>query len=594
VHWGERVCRHGRIGFSGRRGALAVASCVFLALTVPGAASANNLFRLDPKPESQPHVTWDQSGNVYVAWNTTSATPGGADTPMVCEFAYGSKCTTPVALPLPATGSGSATDTVADFPVVITSPSGSTSVYVFGPRYVAGDVVVWQQDGSRWAYIGTVSNKFNQTNADGVLAQGSNVLIGSWNVGLAFDSTPFAPGTAPNPTFVFSNPGPGGVEGGSLGVDQSGNPVEAYWNLSSPPSMDYYYYRGKGGPESQANWGGPISLGTGQEPSLASGPYGLYLLSADGSNSSIPDDPTSVDVRAYSSATHGFGEPVRLLTNPSAGFDEGGGISESQTGGEELAAVWPALEAGGGEVLDAFFSPSGASFSGPFPVATVAAGYAGEASVALKPSGPANIGIVAFNDSAGLEIADLSTLPPVPGKSVNATPVSGVVLVKPPGQNSFIRLRAGQPIPVGSTVNATNGVVSVLAARDRHGHTARAQAHAGVFRVEQSKVGGTELTVLALAGPRPTGCPVTTATLARRRRHRALWIRDPGYFVGRGIHASVRDVSTAGADWLTEDTCRGTLVRVKTGAVLVHDFPHHRTFVLRAGHEFLVHRGKGG
>jgi hypothetical protein len=28
--------------------------------------------------------------------------------------------------------------------------------------------------------------------------------------------------------------------------------------------------------------------------------------------------------------------------------------------------------------------------------------------------------------------------------------------------------------------------------------------------------------------------------------------------------------------------------------VLVHDFPHHRTFVLRAGHHFLVHRGKGG
>ena len=99
---------------------------------------------------------------------------------------------------------------------------------------------------------------------------------------------------------------------------------------------------------------------------------------------------------------------------------------------------------------------------------------------------------------------------------------------------------------------------------------------------------------MALAGPRPRGCGVTTATAARPRRHRALWFRDPGYFEARGIYASARDHSKSGANWLTADTCRGTLVRVKAGAVLVRDFPHHRTFVLRAGHQFLVHRGKGG
>jgi hypothetical protein len=183
---------------------------------------------------------------------------------------------------------------------------------------------------------------------------------------------------------------------------------------------------------------------------------------------------------------------------------------------------------------------------------------------------------------------------PVPGKSVVAAALSGDVLVKQPGQTSFRRLGAGQQIAVGSIVNATHGVVSLVVARDFHGHTARSQAHAGVFSVKQRQVGETELTFLALVGRRPTGCPARTATVARRRRHRALWIRDPGYFVGVGIHASVRDESTHGANWLTEDTCRGTLVRVKTGAVLVHDFPHHRTFVLRAGHQFLVHRGKGG
>jgi hypothetical protein len=596
VHRGGRRPRRGRFGFSGRRRALALIPCLILALAIPGTGLAANQYTLDPNPESQPHVTWDQSGNVFVAWNTTSATPGGADTPMVCEFAYGSKCTTPVALQLPGPGTGGEMDTVADFPVVITSPAGSTSVYVFGPRYVDGDLVVWQLQGSRWAYIGTVSNGFGQSNADAVLPQGSNVLIGSWNPGVGFDSTPFSPGSAPGPAFVFSNPGPGGVEGASLGVDQSGNPVDAYWNLTNPPSMDYYYYNGNGGPDSQANWTGPVSLGTGQMPSLASGPHGLYLLSADGSNSSIPDDPTSVDIRSYSPSTHTFGPPLKLLSNPTAGFDEGGGISESHSGGQ-LAAVWPALQPGGAGVLEAFSSSTGASFSAPYPVATIASAYAGQASVALKPSGTPTIGIVAFNDSAGLEVADLSALPPpppVPGKSVDAAPVSGVVLVKQPGHKGFIRLRAGQRIPLGSTVDATSGVVSLLAARDRHRHTARGQAHGGVFRVKQKKVSGSELTVLALVGRKPTACPARTATVARPKRHRALWIRDPGYFIGLGLHASVRDRSTRGADWLTEDTCRGTLVRVKTGAVLVHDFPHHRTFVLRAGHQFLVHSGKGG
>jgi hypothetical protein len=209
---------------------------------------------------------------------------------------------------------------------------------------------------------------------------------------------------------------------------------------------------------------------------------------------------------------------------------------------------------------------------------------------------------------------------PVPGKSVVAAALSGIVLVKQPGQKRFSRLGAGQLIVVGSIVNATNGVVSLVAARDFHGHTARAQAHGGVFRVEQRQVGavsrveqrqvggvfrveqrqvgGIELTVLALAGRKPTRCPATSAVAARPNRHRALWIRDPGYFIGLGLYASVRDRSTHGADWLTEDTCRGTLVRVKTGAVLVqpfprHPIPHHPTFVLRAGRHFLIQPGKG-
>ena len=190
----------------------------------------------------------------------------------------------------------------------------------------------------------------------------------------------------------------------------------------------------------------------------------------------------------------------------------------------------------------------------------------------------------------------VSLPPPVAGKSVDVAPVSGVVLVKRPGQKVFTRLHAGERIPLFSTVNVRRGAVSITAATDSHGHTATGRAYGGLFIAKQRLVGGTELTVLALAGPKPTGCSARAARAAGSRppRHRALVVRDPGNFVTVGIFASGTDRSASPVQWLTEDTCAGTLIRVALGTVLVDDFPHHRRFVLPAGHSFLAHPGKGG
>jgi hypothetical protein len=184
--------------------------------------------------------------------------------------------------------------------------------------------------------------------------------------------------------------------------------------------------------------------------------------------------------------------------------------------------------------------------------------------------------------------------PPVPGKSVDAVPVSGVVLVKRPGTNTFIRLQAGQRIPLGSVVNATSGIVSLVAATNRYGRKATGQAYGGLFRVTQKLVGGTEITFLALAGPKPSGCAATAARATRPRRHRALTFRDPGDFETIGIYASGRGQAATQTTWLTEDTCAGTLIKATRGTVIFHDIPHHRTFLLRAGQSFLAHPGKGG
>lgn len=374
-------------------------------LFMAGSASAANLFTLDPHADGIGHVAMDAAGNVYVAWNHPSSIPGNADVPMFCKFALGSSCTNPVSLSLPGPNGPSDNGTAGNFPIL----GPGNTVYVVGPRYVDSDTMLWTStDGGATFDSGAViANGYNQTDPANVLLSGSNLLIGGINVGVSFDSTPIT--GAPGPTFVFNNPGSGGVASGSLGVDQSGNPVEAYWNLSNPASLDYYYYNGSGTMDSQANWTGPLSLGIGQTPSLAGGSGGLHLLSADGSLPSNPAEPTAVDVRTYNATSHTFGSPVTLLTNPASGFDEGGGLAN--TPGGKVVAIWSDVTANGADVLESFLSTNGgASFTGPVPVATRASGYGGRVSIAALDQGAGAEGVFAFTDAGGLELASLTPL----------------------------------------------------------------------------------------------------------------------------------------------------------------------------------------
>jgi hypothetical protein len=190
-----------------------------------------------------------------------------------------------------------------------------------------------------------------------------------------------------------------------------------------------------------------------------------------------------------------------------------------------------------------------------------------------------------------------SVPPPVLGKSVDAAPVSGVVLLKQPGKRKFVRLRAGQRIPLGSTIDTTHGRVQLTSAKDKAGHTTTGVFYAGVFRLTQVLSQGAEITVLTLAGPKPSGCSAaSSATVARRHsrkrvRKRSLWGNSKGDFRTKGAYASATE---RGTRWLTQDTCAGTLIHVTQGEVTVDDLPHHRTLLLKAPRSYLAHRGKGG
>ena len=94
--------------------------------------------------------------------------------------------------------------------------------------------------------------------------------------------------------------------------------------------------------------------------------------------------------------------------------------------------------------------------------------------------------------------------PPVVGKQVNALPKSGTVKIKLPGTNTFVLLDEDTQIPVGTIVDTRKGRITLVAAANKSGGTAKADFYDGLFKVTQTK-GKKPITVLTLV-EKLTGC----------------------------------------------------------------------------------------
>jgi hypothetical protein len=193
--------------------------------------------------------------------------------------------------------------------------------------------------------------------------------------------------------------------------------------------------------------------------------------------------------------------------------------------------------------------------------------------------------------SANYTIAGPALPPPQSGRAVNVTPVSGIVLVKLPGHKTFTRLTAGEQIPVGSTVDVTNGRITLVSARTLGGGIQLADFYGGKFVIGQRR--GQALTTLKLMGGnfrtcgRHAGDLGPVAQLARRRPRRHLWGSGSGSFSTSGNSAAG---TVRGTIWLTEDDCEGTLIRVQRGTVTVRDFVRKKTIIVHAPHSYFAHK----
>ena len=179
---------------------------------------------------------------------------------------------------------------------------------------------------------------------------------------------------------------------------------------------------------------------------------------------------------------------------------------------------------------------------------------------------------------------------PVPEQGVNVivAPARGTVRFRPPGAAAFTVLDEASRIPVGSVIDARRGRVRLASAIDDD----RVQVGlfwGSKFKTTQRRTGSgmTTLTLRGnLAGCRARTSLAVAARKHKRKRKRSLWGRDNG---GRFRTHGNDSVATArGTAWLTRDTCRGTLTRVREGSVSVRDFRRHRTVLVTAGHSYLA------
>ncbi|MEA2150718.1 MAG: hypothetical protein QOD69_2548 [Solirubrobacteraceae bacterium] len=207
--------------------------------------------------------------------------------------------------------------------------------------------------------------------------------------------------------------------------------------------------------------------------------------------------------------------------------------------------------------------------------------------------------------------------PPVLGKSVIAKVVSGEVFFKlPPGATprglgraaqvpggtpaGFAPLKGAEVLPVGATVHAVRGRLSLTSAagtKKKGGATPtqKADFYDGIFKIRQkkSKKPVTDLTLSTPNFAKVCGAsarsvvagPAASKKRSSKKVASQLWGNGKGRFRTTGRHSAA---TVRGTKWLTQERCDGTLTRVTRGVVQVLDKTLGKTVTVRAGGSYLA------
>jgi hypothetical protein len=177
------------------------------------------------------------------------------------------------------------------------------------------------------------------------------------------------------------------------------------------------------------------------------------------------------------------------------------------------------------------------------------------------------------------------------GHTADVTSLSGTVLIRALGSATFTPLTATTAVPLGSTIDASAGRVSLTVALP-HGASQTGHFYGGEFVLTQSSNG---TVVLTLSGGSFAGCPappkrggarLATATKKPATVVRQLWGSAHGNYTTKGRYGSA---AVSGTIWLTQDRCDGTYVRVTKDNVIAIAYAHpQRRHNVKQGHHVLL------
>ncbi len=170
---------------------------------------------------------------------------------------------------------------------------------------------------------------------------------------------------------------------------------------------------------------------------------------------------------------------------------------------------------------------------------------------------------------------------PVTNQTIVVAPARGTVLVKVPGAKAFAKLDVTRGIPVGSTVDARKGRVTLTSIPKPGAPPETATFYDGIFKVTQSR-GITNLTLVEELAR----CPRQgRASAAAKKKSRKLWGDGKGSFRTTGKYSAA---TVRGTKWLVQDSCAGTLTRVTQGSVTVRRTGGGASRIVRAGKRLLI------
>ena len=164
---------------------------------------------------------------------------------------------------------------------------------------------------------------------------------------------------------------------------------------------------------------------------------------------------------------------------------------------------------------------------------------------------------------------------PVLGRTVEALPVSGSVLVRAPRARSFTPITALTTVALGSALDTTRGDVRVIAAAHRGG-TQSADLRGGAFTLTQAS----NAILQARLASMPSSC-----SRSHGKAGSALTLGTAAGFRIRGRYGSA---TTTRAQLLIQERCNGTYFKVLSGSAVIQGFRHHRKRTLRRGGSYLA------